>query len=421
MNTGTDLTVASGIDRVPPYIGGRWWRELLLGPAYWWHKVLIERSRRWDEGRQRAYQFRKVLPLFRRYGDTDVRSKAHYRQHQARYNRFCIPGPTKVMRTGGTAGEPFVFYMDTFARRQKERAYLFDIWAAAGYRPFDLRVVYRGNIGSDLISYSWIENAYVISPSQLTPQNSGQVVEFLKGTRPFFLHVYPSSLFSFIELVGEKNFRELPIRGVLAGSEVFPTAQRNAFEEKFDLPVAHWYGHSEYAVLAKQCRECDGFHFYPTYGYPELVPDETSSQRIVATSFNAIGTRFVRYDTGDLATPADGRCSAPFFSVAAVQGREQEYFIDRAGQRRAFGPYLFGIHDEFWDRVSAIQFLQQQPGRLDVRLTLKSSGHRVWLEAYLQQRFAVCDLGFEYVSEIPKTKAGKHRYYLSLLKDPEST
>jgi len=310
---------------------------------------------------------------------------------------------------------PFAFYIDTFFRRQKERAYLFDIWALVGYRPFDLRVVFRGNIPKKLISYYCLENCYIVSPSQLVLTNRDQVFEFLRELPPFFFHVYPSALFTFIEIIGEKAFRELPIRGVLAGSEVFPAAQKEAFEQKFKLPVAHWYGHAEYATLANHCRGCEGFHFYPTYGYTEFIPTDDGYHRIVSTSFNMIGTKFVRYDTGDLARLGSTQCTEPFYRVDAIEGREQEFFLDRNEQRRGFGPYLFGIHNEFWDHISAIQFIQQRPGHLLVKITTKPDADRPWLEDYLRQRFAVCDLHFQYVDRIKRTTTGKHRYYISLL------
>jgi phenylacetate-CoA ligase len=365
--------------------------------------------------KQRAYQERKIRRLFQQYDHDVIRSKAHYMDNQEFYNRLCIWGLTKLTRTGGSSGLPFAFYIDTFSRRQKERAYLFDIWASAGYRPFDLRVVFRGNSGKGLISYNLLENCYVVSPSELSQANCEELFGFLSRLPPFLLHVYPSSLFTFIELIGEDKFKRLPIRGVLAGSEVFPLNQKETFEQRFGIHVAHWYGHTEYATLARNCRHCGGFHFYPTYGFTELVPIENGRCRIVATSFNLVGTQFVRYDTGDLAVPQNRTCEQPFLSVAAIEGREQEYFLDSESQWRAFGPYLFGIHNEFWDRISAIQFQQKQIGWLDVSIVMKDSSHRIWLEDYLRKRFEVCELRFEYVNGIPTTAAGKHRYYVSLI------
>jgi len=396
-------------------ISGRLWRELLLGPAYWWHRRLIRQSKNWTPEQQTIYQRQKLRRLFSEFDANVVRSKDHYRNSQGIYDRIFIKWITKVVRTGGSTGSPFAFYRDTLFRRQKERAYLFDIWASAGYRPFDLRVVFRGSIKNKLISYSLLENCYVISPGELTQANSKEVLAFLQTLPFFFLHVYPSSLVTFIEILGENAFKDLPIRGVLAGSEVFPPSQLQAFERKFGLKVAHWYGHSEYATLAKHCRQCGGFHFYPTYGYTELIPTKNGRLRIVATSFNMIGTKFVRYDTGDFARLGNLNCAEPFLRVQAIEGREQEFFLDRDGYCRAFGPYLFGIHDEFWDRILAIQFIQKQPGQLDVKVVARIESYRPWLEDYLRKRFVVCELHFEYVDQVQTTPAGKHRYFVSLL------
>jgi phenylacetate-CoA ligase len=102
------------------------------------------------------------------------------------------------------------------------------------------------------------------------------------------------------------------VRGILAGSEASPAGEQAQFERSFGIPIAHWYGHSEYAALAYHCRQCRGFHFYPTYGKVELLPAGTDGlRRIVASSFNRIGTQFVRYDTGNLAVAATGSCAGP--------------------------------------------------------------------------------------------------------------
>lgn len=158
--------------------------------------------------------------------------------------------------------------------RQRERAYLFDIWRDVGFRPFDLRVVLRGNFSDRLLRYSRFENAYYISPSELKEQNIATIISFLRRLPRFFLHCYPSSLRLLLDLVGEKQFRTFRIAGVLAGSEAFPREQMQWFARRFGIGIAHWYGHSEYAVLAKFCTDCHGFQFYPTYGMAEFLPTQ---------------------------------------------------------------------------------------------------------------------------------------------------
>ena len=242
---------------------------------------------------------------------------------------------------------------------------------------------------------------------------------WLRKLPPFFVHVYPSSLYTFIDLVGEDLFRSLPVRGVIAGSEMFPPAQQLSFEQDFGLEIAHWYGHSEYAVLAYCCRDCRGFHFYPTYGYVEFLPSETEAcQRVLASSFNRVGTQFVRYDTGDLVVGAVGSCARDNFArYSAIVGRAQETFVDSAGQRRSLYGYAFGDldHDAFYDQIRDIQFVQDEEGRLRVRIVVKPGAKKDQIEQTFERRITVARLEFEYVSAIERSPSGKRRYFVDRL------
>jgi phenylacetate-CoA ligase len=393
------------------------WRTALLGPAYFQHRRLIESSKTWSEASIESYQHDQVQKLFRRFGDV-IRTKQHYRDRLAEYSDWALPGLTQRVTTGGTTGFPFAFYRDLFASRQKERAYIFDVCAEVGYRPFDRRVVYRGNVSSELITYNRFENTYSISPAQLTLDNRKSLVRFLRGLGGFHLHVYPSSLLSLVELLGEDQFRSLGVKGVLASSEAFPADQMQAFEQRFEVPIAYWYGHSEYATLARYCRHCGGFHFYPTYGYTEFLDAGDGLHHIIATSFNRIGTRFIRYDTGDVARLSSRVCTYPFQRVDSIVGRVQDYFIASDGSRRAFGPFLFGIHNQFWSLITSVQFYQKEPGVLGVRIVIRSGASKeqqAWLRDFLIARFELVELKFELVDSIAPTPAGKHRYFINEL------
>jgi phenylacetate-CoA ligase len=386
-------------------------RESLLGPSYLFHRSLIERSKNWSLDEIRKYQETRLQTLIRRYG-YQVTQKEDYRRSLPRYTRWSAPFVTHDVRTGGTSGQPLRFKADTLSRRQKERAYLFDIWSAAGYAPHDLRVVYRGNVHDHLVRFDRIENAWIISPNATTEPQLDRLRQWLLTLPPFFLHVYPSSLYTFMDLVGEDLFRRLPIRGVLAGSEAFPPGQLAGFEQEFGIRVANWYGHSEYAVLAYGCRVCHGFHFYPTYGYAELAAGTDSLLRIIATSFNRIGTQFVRYDTGDFAVAAVGSCNNHFSRVGAIIGRSQETFIDSWGRERALGAYVFGIHGPFWDQIRDLQFVQDQAGLLRVRLAPTFRADREQIQRTLEHRLPMVRLEFEYVSLIERNPNGKRRYFV---------
>jgi phenylacetate-CoA ligase len=393
-------------------------RETLLGPSYFYHRSLIKKSKGWSPSEIRDYQDNRIRRLLRRYG-YETTHKDDYRRDLRRFTRWDVPLLTHTVRTGGTSGQPLRFTADTFARRQKERAYLFDIWSQVGFAPYDLRVRYAGDIRGRIRHYNRVENVWMVSPGATVDQELGELRRWLRTLPPFFLHVYPSSLYTFIDLVGEDLFRHLPVRGVIAASEMFPAAEQLQFEKEFGVKIAHWYGHSEYAALAYCCRECRGFHFYPTYGYVELLASEIDGcRRVVTSSFNRMGTQFVRYDTGDLAVGPVASCNIDDFPrVSSIVGRSQETFVDNTGRRRSLYGYAFGDldHDAFYDQIRDIQFVQDKPGELLVRIVTNPGAERRQLEKTFESRIPMARLQFDFVSAIERSPSGKRRYFVDRL------
>jgi phenylacetate-CoA ligase len=392
-------------------------REGLLGPSYFYHRHLISKSKGWAPSEIQEYQDKRFRRLILRYGD-GITQREDYRRSQRYYTRWDVPPLTRTVRTGGTSGQPLRFTADRFSRRQKERAYLFDIWAQVGYAPYDLRVRYAGDIrgGRELLHYNWLENVWMVSPGATVDRQLGELRRWLRTLPPFFLHVYPSSLYTFIDLVGEELFRSLPVRGVIAASEMFPAGEQLRFEQEFGIKIAHWYGHSEYAMLAYCCRECRGFHFYPTYGYAELLPSETEGcRRVIASSYNRIGTQFVRYDTEDLAVDPVGSCAADNFPrVSAIVGRSQETFVDSSGRRRSLFGYAFGDldHDAFYDQIRDMQFVQDKVGCLRLLIVTNPGADKGQIQRTFERHIPVASLEFEYVSAIERSPSGKRRYFV---------
>lgn len=383
-------------------------RQLVLGPAYFKHLVLIKKSKLWSK--------KKIANYKSDNNDlVDYYTKADIAKNSNKFLKTCPIVPLRKVRTGGTTGEPFVFYQDVFTSRQKERAYLFDIWGRIGYKKFDFRIVVRGNMPTHHKKYNFLENALIISQNFFTEENKSEL-EKLFTKRPFFLHVYPSTLFFLIDFWGIDKFKSFPINGVLAGSEAFPISQMKWFKQNFNIQIAHWYGHSEYAILARYCNECDQFHFYPTYGRVEIF-EEGQTNLVLANSFNSFGTIFRNYFTGDYADKSVQTCEIDnFFKVKSITGRIQEFIFDKQLNKRAFGPYLFGIHNEFWEFIVSIQFIQKEKGKLEVRFIKSNGFDEAKFLNIISQRFKLFELTFFEVDKIEKTKNGKHKSLIQRVK-----
>ncbi len=385
-------------------------RELLLGPAYYWHKYLIKKSY--------TKEYSKIQ-TFENDSEINVITKDQIRQYPNKFLRKSIFCPLIKCRTGGSTGVPLVFYHNRFTTRQKERAYIFDIWKFIGYTPFDYRIIVRGN-GNSHIYYNWFENALIIPQSCINEKNRHILEKKFSDPKGYYLHVYPSTLRIIINFFGDKIFKTFKIKGVLAGSESFPISQIECYEKKFGLKIAHWYGHSEYAILARYCPVCKEFHFYPTYGTAFLLGKD-NEKLILATSHNSYGTIFHNYVTEDLAISSKTGCPVDNFpKVKAIIGRKQEYIIDKLGKQRAFGPYLFGIHSAFWEMVISIQFIQNVIGILHVKyIPSKFFSENQFCE-FLNKRFFLFELEFEEVHSIERTQRGKHKYLIQNLNNTDT-
>jgi len=220
-------------------------------------------------------------------------------------------------------------------------------------------------------------------------------------------------LFEFV--IGLADFK-FGLEESMAGSESFPASQMKWFKSQFKIPVSHWYGHSEYAILGRYCDKCNEFHFYPTYGKASLKKTENYYQ-LMADSFNKYGTTFNNYFTGDYAIPTVSKCDSDnFFKVKSIIGREQEFVFDKNGNQKAFGPYLFGIHSEFWEMVKKIQFEQRKKGYLLIKYIPQHEYDINILKNFLKKRFKEFHLEFKEVKEIYKTKSGKHKYFIQKIK-----
>lgn len=389
-------------------------REILLGPSYFFHRKLISLAKK--------SKYKVYCSFFEsRHSSNHITTKKELKAEVAKCSGGFFGLLKKIylkrITTGGTTGEPFAFYIGRFFRRQKERAYIFDIWSSVGYKPFDLRVILRGGQGNKLVKYNWKENAYEISVNKLN--NADDYIElynFLLNLDEFFLHVYPSTLLTLTNNLTREQISKLKINGVFAGSESFPTEQIYALEKKYNFKIAHWYGHSEYAVLAFFCKSCNGFHFYPTYGFVKLLPEDDKTHcKILATSYNLLGTRFCNYDTKDVALVTNTKCNnCNYVRIEKILGRDQEFFIDKFGEKKAFGPFLFGIHNDFWIKLQDIQFIQSVQGEIIVNICCPEI-ECSFIKATLLNRFTCVDLIFRFSEKVVRSTSNKRQYFIQKL------
>jgi phenylacetate-CoA ligase len=224
------------------------------------------------------------------------------------------------------------------------------------------------------------------------------------------------------------------VKAILCGSENLYPAQKSLFQEVFRTRIYSWYGHGESCCQGGYCEKEDHYHFYTEYGFAELVDTDgrvlpwKEGQRgeLVGTSLINNTMPFIRYRTGDIAIVGPPKCSCGrhYPLVARIEGRKQEYVVTADGRVIALTGLIFGQHWHAFTKIRQIQLVQDEPGKIVVRL-VKQPDFDVSDENEIRNKITSCvktglEVSFEYVDLIPPTARGKHIFVKQSLPLPSA-
>jgi phenylacetate-CoA ligase len=353
-----------------------------------------------------------------------------------RHTEFINPVLTKKRikaNTGGGSGNPMDFFIEKGISRPKEKAHFDWYWSQYGYNSNDKVLMIRGMPlpNNRLFEYRAIDNVLNVSCYTIHENNIAQVAERINTFKPLFIHAYPSSLKVVVSLLENvKNRIDISIKAIFLGSEHLSGIDRDYFEKFFNTRVANWYGHSERLIHGGNCPYSNEYHFYPSYGYLELLDDENNiithpgnEGRIVATGFDNKIMPFIRYDTGDLGVLSGMtacKCGFKGISLERIVGRGHDIIVLSDGTRVSLTAFIFGQHLEAFKRIREMQVFQDTIGEIELRIVrnaaftqkdeestkrtlMKSVNHKI-------------NIRFNYVDSLEKTSRGKNIFFVSRLK-----
>jgi phenylacetate-CoA ligase len=115
--------------------------------------------------------------------------------------------------------------------------------------------------------------------------------------------------------------------------------------------------------------------------------------------------------------PEQPRRELPMLEVAAVAGREHEFLIGRTGRRISLT--AINRHDHVFDGLLAIQFHQNQVGKVELRYQPGpqwTGDAEAMLSTLSEQLGADFSLHISPVTQVEKTDAGKHLWLVGGLR-----
>ena len=302
-----------------------------------------------------------------------------------------------------------------------EKAFFTHAWSKFGFS-FDKSRILR--IGADARRLAHeaptrvVGNRLMLSPYHIGEAHRTAILNAIRRFRPSHVHAYPSSATALAELLSAGELAT-PLRAVLLASEPATPAQLAAIRHLFRCPVSLNYGLSERTNLAFADYDGDGageavlgdYRFEPLYGWSENRADGERLE-IVGTSLWNDLMPLIRYRTGDYGRiDAAGGC-------AGIDGRGQEFLVDRAGRRI---PGLAIVIDEAtWDFVRLYQVRQRRPGEITLAVVPRHGGltadQRAFvLDAQLRRWGGFFDIALQVESDIPLAPNGKRKLVVSAL------
>ncbi len=331
--------------------------------------------------------------------------------------------------TSGSTGKALDFYWTRYSsayywavdQRYKNR-FGFDLGKACinfSGRP----IVPISSVKPPYWRYDRVLNRYFINMHQLSSAKMRQIVEWINQKRIEMFIGYPSIMTAFAnELLNSGLVLDFQPKHIFTGAEKLYENQKTILESVFKgVQIHELYSFSEQAAIATHCKN-SVYHEDFEIGHMELdkvVPVENGMQgEILATGFANLGMPFIRYQNGDTAVFSDRECGCGLHSqiIEDIVGRNEDYIITPEGLHIQRLDYIFKDAQD----VKECQVVQRELGEMILRI-VKRNTYNVASEKKLLVNIAqwvspTIKVKFEYVDEIPRTKAGKFKAVVSELK-----
>jgi phenylacetate-CoA ligase len=256
-------------------------------------------------------------------------------------------------RTGGSSGNPLVFYTDS-DKETWHNAHKLRCRAWHGVLPGSRQADFWGS-PIELDARSMLRKAkdrwlldHVIFPARgLNSERLAEYAERLRRFAPRLVYGYPTVIDRMAEFVASH-------RGVLGGwrpalivctSEMLYDDQRARIGESFQCRVANEYGSRDAGYIAHECPH-GSLHIVAEHVLVEVdAPDSNGVGDLLVTNLDGYGMPFVRYRVGDRGrlseTPC--KCGLPLPVLEKLDGRVSDLLVGRDGMliHSANAVYLF--------------------------------------------------------------------------------
>jgi len=340
------------------------------------------------------------------------------------------PGGLHRYNTGGSSGEPLIFYFDK--RRQaydKAARMLAHSWwnVDVGDRELylwgsPLEATRQDKLKDLRDSFT---NEFLISAFEISEAKIPKMVASFRRFKPKCIFGYPSTIDLFAQMATKQNYSlsDLGVKVVFTTAEVLYDHQRKSIGEHFGgVPVADGYGSREGGFVSHQCSG-GSYHIMDPNYIVEFIKDELpvapgESGEVVLTHFDAWGMPLIRYRTADVAMQGQSGCSCgrSFGTMQNISGRTTDFIVTPDGRWQHALSVIYVVRDI--EGVDEFKIIQHEVE--DVQVLVKvipslfpQSGPDRIVKGFRTRMGDSVKVTVDLVDEIPRDASGKHRYVVS--------
>ncbi len=339
-------------------------------------------------------------------------------------------------KSGGSTGEPVVFFMDRYTVEHYEAAR----WRGMswwGITPGSRSVMIWGNpielSANQAESYrkkdKYLKNRITISAYQLNPECIGSYAASIDRYHPEYLYGYATALYAFASLMEQASVRlHISLKAVVSTSETLHEEQRQVIERVFSCPCVNEYGARDAGILGFEAPDRQIHATFENAVIELLNPRDFTpvadgeSGLVCVTDLNNFAQPRLRYILGDMATYASdsapttalpsGAYSNALPVLRSLDGRQDALLIAADGTL-VHGNFVSQLTRKYGD-ILKFQVIQHDQSSATARVVLRPSNNAVEVlnsyRADLEALLPGVSFTMEQVSDIAPSGSGKYRY-----------
>lgn len=341
--------------------------------------------------------------------------------------------------SGGSTGEPVKIVQDSHYSKWANIALYYYYKDIIGVDELAEKKIILWGSESDLISgktsltknfLNKIHKTKFLNSFMMNEEDMGRYIQEINTYKPNLIRGYAGSLYEISKFAEKKNIEVHSPKVIVSSAETLNDNMRSQIESVFGAKVYNFYGSREVSCLAGECSH-GNLHVLNFKNYFEVLDQKDKpvkngeEGRFIVTDLHNYAMPLVRYEIGDtvILGPKKCKCGNILPTLKKVKGRITDHFILRNGTM-VHGEYFtrfFSAGADYYlkEWVESFQIIQEDYEKIRILVVLNGSiNESEQKEIEDKIRYVMgysCEIKWEIVDEIPKTKSGKYIYTKSMV------